>query len=104
MAGSFSNQFTSVHFSMGKNVTPTNSPTVATFSQGDNSTLAQLSNAQMKTIAATANNDIQVQGKQSAVATIQGTPNIQGICAITMSSGVNNLVSHRVGINIDTAQ
>jgi len=104
MAGSFSNQFTSVHFSMGKNVTPTNSPTVATFAQGDNSALAVLSNAQMMTIAATANNDIEVQGKQSAVATIQGAPHIQGICAITLSSGINNLVSHRVGVNIDTAQ
>lgn len=103
MAGSFSNQFTSVHFSMGKNVSPPASPTVAALTKNGNSTLAVLSNSQMQAIAATANNDIQIQGKQSAVATIQGTPNIQGVCAITMSSGVNNLISHHVGINIDTA-
>lgn len=103
MAGSFSNQFTSVHFSMGKNVSPPPSSTGATLLQDGNSTLAVLNNAQMQTIAATANNDIQIRGKQSAMATVQGTPQIQGVCAITMSSGVNNLIIHRVGVNIDTA-
>lgn len=103
MAGSFSNQFTSVHFSMGKKVSPPPSTTGATLLRDSNSTLAILSNAQMQTIAAAANNDIQIRGKQSAIATVEGTPQIQGVCAITMSSGVNNLISHRVGVNIDTA-
>lgn len=103
MAGSFSNQFTSVHFTMGRNVIPEPSRLVARAPEGE-SKLVQLSNAQMQTMAATANNEFKILGKQSAIATVEGTPEIQGICAITLSSGVNNMVSHRVGINIDTAQ
>jgi len=103
MAGSFSNQFTSVHFSMGKNVIPPTSPTTLRLSKGNDSTLITLTNSQMQAIAATANNDIQIRGKQSAVVTVQGAPNVQGVCAITLSSGINNLIIHRVGVNIDTA-
>ncbi|MEJ2071572.1 MAG: hypothetical protein P8X65_02200 [Syntrophobacterales bacterium] len=103
LAGSFCNQFTSVHISMGRNVTPEPSNLVARYPEGE-STLVQLSNAQMETMAATANNEFKILGKQSAIATVEGTPEIQGICAITLSSGVNNMVSHRVGINIDTSK
>jgi len=103
MAGSFSNQFTSVHISMGRNVTPEPSRLVARIPEGD-SRLVQLTNAQMESLAATNDNDFKFLGKQTAIATVQGTPEVQGICAITLSSGVNNMVSHRVGINIDTAR
>jgi hypothetical protein len=102
MAGSFSSQFTSVHFSMGKDAIPPPSTTWASLTKGNDSTLVSLSNDQMQTIAATANNDIKILGKQSALATVQGTPEVQGICAITVSSGVNNQITHHVGVNIDT--
>lgn len=101
MAASFSNQFTSVHLTMGKN--NTSQPPIPKLNviQDNNSTLVELSRGQMRAVAATANNDVQVQGKQSAVTTVEGTPDVQGICAITLSSGFNNHVVHRVGINID---
>jgi hypothetical protein len=104
MAGSFSNQFTSVHFSMGKNVTPEPSRLVARFTPEIAPQLVQLSNAQMEKLAATNNNDFKFLGKQTAIATIEGVPQVQGVCAITLSSGVNNQISHRVGVNIDTGR
>jgi hypothetical protein len=104
MAGSFSNQFTSLTFNMGKNAIPqTPSPSFFGVAQG-NATLVSLSNQQMQAMAATADNDIKVQGKQNAITTVQGVPNIQGICAMTLSAGVNNQVSHNVSVNIDTAR
>ncbi|MGQ9689072.1 MAG: hypothetical protein ACUVXF_09835, partial [Desulfobaccales bacterium] len=101
MAGSFSNQLTSVAFTMGRNVVAPPSPPNAVILTG-NPSLVSLSNQQMAAIAATADNDIQVTGKQSAVATIQGTPNFQGLSAITMSAGINNQVIHRVELNLNT--
>lgn len=101
MAGSFSNQLTAVSFSMGRNVIAPPSITLANVIQGD-PTIVTLSNKQMQAIAATSNNDIQVQGKQSAVATVQGAPNVSGICAITLSAGINNQIIHRVEVNVNT--
>ncbi len=101
MAGSFSNQLTAVSLSMGKNVVPPPSPASVTILPG-NPSLVTLSNQQMAAVAAAVDNDIQVTGRQSAVATIQGTPDVQGLCAITMSAGINNQVIHRVGVNINT--
>jgi hypothetical protein len=101
MAGSFSNQLTAVSFTMGKNVIAPPSTTLVNVLQG-NPAIVSLSNQQMAAIAATANNDIQVQGKQSAVATIQGAPNVSGLCAITLSAGVNNQIIHRVEVNVNT--
>jgi hypothetical protein len=102
MAGSFCNQFTSLTFNMGKNAIPSIPlSTVLSVMQG-NPTVVSLSNQQMKAVAATADNDFKVQGKQSAVASIEGTPNTQGISAITLSAGVNNQVMHNDGVNIDT--
>jgi hypothetical protein len=103
MAGSLSNQFTSVTFNMGKNAIAPLSPSVFKVSQG-NPTVATLTNNQMQAIAATANNDIQVQGKQTAVTSVQGAPDVQGVCAMTLSAGVNNLVTHRVEVNVDTSR
>ncbi len=101
MAGSFSNQLTAVSFSMGKNVIAPPSTTLANVIQG-NPAIVSLSNQQMAAIAATSNNDIQVQGKQNAVATVQGAPNVSGICAITLSAGINNQIIHRVEVNVNT--
>jgi uncharacterized Zn-binding protein involved in type VI secretion len=102
MAGSFCNQFTSLTFNMGKNAIPsTPLSSVLSVMQG-NPTVVSLSNQQMQAVAATADNDFKIQGKQSAVASIEGNPNIQGISAITLSAGVNNQVMHNVGVNIDT--
>jgi hypothetical protein len=104
MAGSFSNQFTSLTVNIGKNAifsTPLNS--VFKVSQA-NGTVVSLTNQQMQAIAATADNDFKMQGKQSAVAKIEGVPNIQGISATTISAGVNNQISHNVSVNIDTAK
>lgn len=101
MAGSFSNQFTSLSFNVGKNVIPPASPNVFGLTQG-NSTIVSLTNQQMQAIAATADNSFKIQGKQNAVATVEGSPNVQGVCAMTVSAGINNLVSHRVEVNIDT--
>jgi hypothetical protein len=101
MAGSFSNQLTTVSFSMGKNAIAPPSTTLANVIQG-NPAIVSLSNKQMAAVAATYNNDIQVQGKQSAVATVQGAPNVSGICAITMSAGINNQIIHRVEVNVNT--
>jgi hypothetical protein len=101
MAGSFSNQLTTVSFSMGKNAIAPPSTTLANVIQG-NPAIVSLSNKQMAAVAATANNDIQVQGKQSAVATVQGSPNVSGLCAITMSAGINNQIIHRVEVNVNT--
>ena len=101
MAGSFSNQLTAVSFTMGKNVIAPPSTTLVNVIQGDPA-IVTLSNKQMAAIAATSNNDIQVQGKQSAVATVQGAPNVSGICAITLSAGINNQIIHRVEVNVNT--
>ncbi len=124
MAGAFSNQFTSLTFNMGKNATPTPlgsvsswslgtaNPFVVNFSNGGvlnvlqgNPTMVSISNQQMQLIVGTANNDIQMQGKQTSVdKMINGTPNVQGISAITVSAGVNNQISHNVSVNFDTAR
>ena len=105
MAGSFSNQATSVTFNMGRNAIPQTPPSsVLKVVQGNPTTVVSLTNQQMQAMAATADNDFQMQGKQSAVATMQGTPNVQGIAAVTMSAGVNNQVSHNVSVNFDTAK
>jgi hypothetical protein len=101
MAGSFCNQFTSLTFNMGKNAIPQTTPSSIL---SVTSNMAILSNQQMQAMAATADNDFKTQGKQSAVATIQGVPNVQGVCAITLSAGVNNQVSHNVSVNVDTAK
>ncbi|MFZ2087971.1 MAG: hypothetical protein WAU47_05300 [Desulfobaccales bacterium] len=103
MAGSLSNQFTSVTFNLGRNAIAPASPSIFSVTQG-NPTVASLTNNQMQAIAATANNDIQVKGKQTAVTTVQGAPDVQGVCAMTLSAGVNNLVNHRVEVNIDTSR
>jgi|WetSurMetagenome_2_1015567.scaffolds.fasta_scaffold40853_1 hypothetical protein len=103
MAGSFCNQFTSVSFNMGRNAVAAPSTTILSVIQG-NPTTVSLSNQQMKMVAATADNDIQTQGKQNAVANIQGIPNIQGVSAITLSAGINNQISHHVEVNVDTAR
>ncbi len=103
MAGSFCNQFTSLSFNMGKNVIAPPSVSVLSVTKG-NPTVAMLSNKQMQAVAATADNDIQMQGKQSAVASVQGTPNVQGVSAMTLSAGINNQISHNVSVNIDTAK
>jgi hypothetical protein len=101
MAGSFCNQFTSLTFNMGQNAIAPTSPSILSVKQG-NPTVVSLTNQQMQAIAATADNDIQVQGKQSAVVSTQGGPNVQGISALTLSAGINNQVSHHVEVNIDT--
>lgn len=101
MGGSFCNQFTSLTFNMGNNAIAPPSQSILSVNQG-NPTVVSLTNQQMQAIAATADNDIQTQGKQSAVASIQGTPNIQGVSAVTLSAGINNQVSHHVEVNIDT--
>jgi hypothetical protein len=101
MAGSFCNQFTSLTFNMGQNAIATPSKNILSVTQG-NPTVVSLTNQQMKAIAATADNDIQTQGKQSAVVSMQGTPNVQGVSAVTLSAGINNQVSHHVEVNIDT--
>jgi hypothetical protein len=103
MAGSFSNQFTSVNFSMGKNNTPKPSPAIFT-AQSGNPTVASLTNDQMEAIAATQNNDFKFLGKQQASASVEGNPQINGVCVITLSAGVNNLVSHNVRVNFNTGQ
>jgi hypothetical protein len=104
MAGSFSNQFTSLTVNIGKNAIPS-TPLTSVFKVSQaNGTVVSLTNQQMQAIAATADNDFKMQGKQSAVATIEGVPNIQGICATTISAGVNNQISHNVSVNIDTAK
>ena len=103
MAGSFSNQFTSVNFTMGKNNTPKPSPAIFT-AQSGNPTVASLTNEQMETIAATQNNDFKYLGKQQASASVEGNPQINGVCVITLSAGVNNLVSHNVRVNFNTGQ
>ena len=100
MAGSFSNQFTSLTFNMGRNAIQTSTNSALKVMPG----LVSLSNTQMQAMVATADNDFKTQGKQSAVATIKGTPNIQGISAVTLSAGINNQVSHNVSVNIDTAK
>jgi len=109
LAGSFSNQMTAVHFTMGKNVTPAPSITdhrleYPTLKEPDLVPLVQLSNAQLETLATSVNNKFEYKGKQSSVVTVEGVPQIQGICAITISSGVGNMVSNRVGLTIDTAK
>jgi hypothetical protein len=104
MAGSFSNQTTSVTFNMGRNAIPPTPPASVLSVIQFPTTVVSLTNQQMQAIAATADNDFQMQGKQSAVATMQGTPNIQGIAAVTMSAGINNQVSHNVSVNFDTAK
>jgi hypothetical protein len=101
MAGSFCNQFTSLTFNMGQNAVATPSKNILSVTQG-NPTVVSLTNQQMKSIAATADNDIQTQGKQTAVVSMQGAPNVQGVAALTMSAGINNQVSHHVEVNIDT--
>jgi hypothetical protein len=101
MAGSFCNQFTSLAFNMGKNAVAPPSVNVLSVVQG-NPTMVTLTNNQMQAMAAAADNDFEIRGKQSAVATTQGVPNVQGVCAVTMSAGINNQVSHHVEVNIDT--
>ncbi len=127
MAGSFSNQFTSVNYSMGKITTPSPPPTYR-FSVNPNQfkmltestdpqkpplftkdpndpTVASLTNDQMQAIAATAVNNIDINNaKKQASATVEGTPQVNGLCVITLSAGVNNLVSHNVRVNVNTAQ
>ena len=76
MAGSFSNQFTTLSFNMGKNAVPLTSPAVFNIIRGI-LTVASLTNQQMQAVAVTANNDFQVQGKQTAMTTVQGTPDVQ---------------------------
>ena len=104
MAGSFSNSFTSVTFNMGKNAIPSTPLSSALSVTQGSPTIVSLSNQQMKSIAATADNEFIVQGKQSAVATMEGVPNVQGVSAVTLSAGINNQVSHHVSVNIDTAK
>jgi hypothetical protein len=101
MAGSFCNQFTSLSFNMGKNAVAPPSVSVLSVAQG-NPTIVSLTNKQMQAIAATADNDFKIQGKQSAVATTQGSPNVQGVSAVTLSAGINNQISHHVEVNVDT--
>lgn len=101
MAGSFSNQFTSLAFTMGRNVIAPPSPTNAVILTGNPAVVA-LSNQQMAAVAAAQENNFQVTGRQSAVATIKGAPDIQGVGAITLSAGLNNQVLHRVEVNINT--
>ena len=102
MAGSFCNQFTSLTFNMGKNAIAPPSVSILNVTRGNPSTVVSLTNQQMQAVAATSDNDIQVQGKQSAVISIQGAPTVQGVCALTVSAGINNQVSHNVAVNIDT--
>jgi hypothetical protein len=106
MAGSFCNQFTSLTFNMGKNAIP-QSPIRTVFGVSQptaTATVASLSNQQMQAMVATADNNFKYQGKQSAVATVEGSPNFHGVSAITVSAGVNNSVSHNVSVNFDTAK
>ena len=103
MAGSFSNQFTSLTFNMGRGAAPSTSPGIFSVTNG-NPNIVSLSNQQMQLIAATGNNDFKVLGNKNAEASIQGTPNIQGVCAMTLSAGVNNMVNHHVEVNFDTSR
>ena len=103
MAGSLCNQFTSLTFNLGNHAIAPPSVSILSLTKG-NPTVVSLSNKQMQAVAATADNDIQTQGKQSAVVSMQGVPNIQGISAMTLSAGINNQVSHNVSVNIDTAK
>jgi hypothetical protein len=103
MAGSLCNQFTSLTFNLGNHAIAPPSVSILSLTKG-NPTVVSLSNKQMQAVAATSDNDIQVQGKQSAVVTSQGVPNIQGVSALTLSAGINNQVSHNVSVNIDTAK
>jgi hypothetical protein len=105
MAGSFSNQFTSLTFNMGKGAIPATAPSsVFSAVQGNPSTIVSLSNEQMQATTATSNNDFKYRGTRSAVTSMQGVPDIQGISAITMSAGINNQVNHHVEFNIDTGK
>jgi hypothetical protein len=102
MAGSLSNQFTSVNYTVGKNTTPPPSPTIFTVNSG-NPTVASLTNDQMEAVAATADNNIDItNAKMQASASVEGTPQVNGLCVITLSAGMNNLVSHNVRVNFNT--
>jgi hypothetical protein len=103
MAGSFCNQFTSLTFNMGKNaISQTPSTPDMRVMQG-NSSLVSLTNQQLQVVAGTANNDIQMQGTTTPVKDmINGTPNIQGVSAITVSAGVNNQISNNVSVTFNT--
>jgi hypothetical protein len=120
MAGSFSNQFTSVNYTVGQNTTPSPSPTLFWVPTGqeavaaarqlglnvvNKATVATLTNDQMQAIAATADNNIDIENaKMRASASVEGTPQVNGLCVITLSAGVNNLVSHNVRVNFNTAK
>jgi len=102
MAGSFSNQFTTVMISIGRGATAPSGPLTPSVTVGD-ATVVALTNEQMEAIAATSNNEFIYQGKQKASATVQGTSNFTGVAAVTLSAGVNNMINHHVGVNFNTA-
>jgi hypothetical protein len=105
MAGSFCNQLTCLTVNMGKSAIPQQPlASVLSVMQGNPTTTASLTNKQMQAVVATSDNDFnKVNGaQQNAAVSMQGSPNVQGMYAITLSAGVNNQVMHNVGINFDS--
>jgi hypothetical protein len=114
MAGSFSNQLTTVTYTMGRNVIPPPSHPIfqvvplnakvlpAEGNQPVFGTEVSLSDAQMEATTTSFNNDIDIEGTR-AVVTREGTPQVNGICAITASAGIGNQINHAVRVNLNTA-
>jgi hypothetical protein len=101
MAGSFSNQFTSLTLNMGKNAIP--QTPLNNVIDVSNPAVVSLTNQQMQLVAATGDNNFLVRGDQTPpTANVTGVPNIRGVSVITLSAGVNNQVIHNVGVSIDT--
>jgi hypothetical protein len=101
MAGSFSNQFSSLTLNMGKNAIPT--LPLNNVMDVSNPAVVSLTNQQMQLVAATGDNAFVIRGDQAPPTTnMTGAPNIHGISVITLSAGVNNQAIHNVGVNIDT--
>jgi hypothetical protein len=70
--------------------------------KGGNSTIVSVDDAQMQAVAATLNNDITIEDNNRAVVNVEGTPQVNGLLAITASAGIGNLINHSVRVNVKT--
>ena len=103
--GPLNNQFTSLSVYIGRTLLTQPSTTNVILGTG-NVNFAALTNSQLQAVAATANNDIILQGKQQATAitTGNGIQNFSGLVAITNSAGAGNQIINNMTLQVTTGK
>ena len=102
-AGHLNNQFTTVGISLGRHQPLSDQPFGVGLSTGDQN-FVKLTSAQMNALIASSNNELELAGKQKALATVTdgSFQDFSGVAAVTVTAGNMNQVMNNVQVTINT--